>query len=121
MRTIASFVSARSSALVATCVYTLWDLRRDSQQALANSLPKSSPERLEAETDVDMEHTAVAFNGGVIEEYPGYLASCQKYLDDLVHTSSKNNNRRKVQLVPAKESSILGAAVALACVESVRR
>lgn len=65
-----------------------------------------------------MSETTVAFNGSVIENYPGYLSSCQKYLDDLVaDQKSENDAQGTVQLVSAKESSLLGAAVALASVE----
>lgn len=115
LRQLASFISTRSSALVATCVYTFWKLRIDAQADWVKTLPDSSPLRTTAEEDRDMSETTVAFNGSVIENYPGYLSSCQKYLDDLV--ASENGAQGTVQLVSAKESSLLGAAVALASVE----
>lgn len=54
----------------------------------------------------------VAFNGSVIEHYPNYLFNCQRYIDELV--GSKGDG---IELVPAKESSLMGAAVASACVK----
>lgn len=56
--------------------------------------------------------TKVAFNGSVIEHYPRYRASCQARLDGLLAQSSRP--ACAVDLVPAVESSLLGAAVALA-------
>lgn len=63
----------------------------------------------------------VAYNGSVIEHYPGLRANCQAYLDNLVRSSNFHRHRhggavRSVELVHAIESSLLGAAVALACV-----
>jgi hexokinase len=51
----------------------------------------------------------------VIENYPHYLTNCQKYIDDLV--TSAGGVPGSVDLVAAKESSLIGAAVALACLE----
>ena len=58
----------------------------------------------------------VAFNGSVIENYPGYLSSCQRYVDQLVESKGCKENGN-IELVPAKDSSIIGAAVASACVK----
>ncbi|GJC96641.1 hexokinase [Colletotrichum higginsianum] len=65
------------------------------------------PDRLGQESG--LVRTMVAYNGSVIEYYPGYLAMCQGYVDALV-----NRKDRSISLVPAKESSLLGAGVALA-------
>ncbi|KAH7175622.1 hypothetical protein EDB81DRAFT_874462 [Dactylonectria macrodidyma] len=115
LRQLASFISKRSSALVATCVYTFWKLRIDAQADWVKTLPNSSPLRPTAEADRDITETTVAFNGSVIENYPGYLSSCQQYLDDLVAgQEGESGTQSTIQLVSAKESSLLGAAVALA-------
>ena len=116
IKALASFVSIRSSAIVATCVFTLWDLRLDFEKQYIATLPEGSPERVAAETDLNLVTTTVAFNGSVIENYPGYLESCQRYLGELVQGKGLAEHR-SIDLVPAKESSLLGAAVALACVE----
>ncbi|KAI9151733.1 Phosphotransferase [Paramyrothecium foliicola] len=85
LKALASFISTRSSALAATSVYTLWDLRRESQLEYISSLPEISPLRSHAELDMELSlQTIVGFNGGVIEKYPGYLNNCQQYLDQLV-------------------------------------
>ncbi|KAK0385150.1 hypothetical protein NLU13_7628 [Sarocladium strictum] len=115
LQSLASFISIRSSALVATCVYTLWDIRLESQRELVAMLPTSSQKHAEAQADVDMNNTVVSFNGSVIENYPGYRASCQKYVEFLLE-SNGHSKEKTIELVPAKESSLLGAAVASACV-----
>ncbi|EFZ02629.1 hexokinase family protein [Metarhizium robertsii] len=116
IKALSSFVSIRSSALVATCVYTLWDLRLDFEQQYVDTLHESSLERKRVEDDMKLESTTVAFNGSVIENYPGYLANCQRYLDELIESKSLPQPR-SIGLIAAKESSLMGAAVALACVE----
>jgi hexokinase len=115
LQSLASFISIRSSALVATCVYTLWEIRLESQRELAASLPASSALIADAQADVAMPNTVVSFNGSVIENYPGYRASCQKYIESLLE-SHGHLDGSTIELVPAKESSLLGAAVASACV-----
>jgi hexokinase len=117
LRELAAFISVRSSALIATCVYTLWEVRLEAQQKYIDSLPESSPRRPGAEAEMTLSKTTVSFNGSVIENYPGYLSSCQRYLDELVRNSGRSDTGG-IELVPAKESSLLGAAVSLACVQA---
>ena len=72
----------------------------------------------EEEEEQAPQRTKVAFNGSVMERYPGYRARCQGYLDALVARSGRPGF---VDLVPAVESSLLGAAVALASADAVHR
>ncbi|KAG9254668.1 uncharacterized protein F5Z01DRAFT_86407 [Emericellopsis atlantica] len=116
LRALASYVSIRSSALVATCVYTLWDIRLESHKAYVESLPVASPERTAAASDLQLGKTMVAFNGSVIEQYPNYLGNCQRFANDLV-LANGSSQAGTIELVPAKESSLIGAAVASACVK----
>jgi hexokinase len=120
LKQLAAFISKRSSALVATGVHAFWNLRIDSQNKFAQTLSPGSPERESAEADRDLAETTVAYNGAVVESYPGYLDSCQSYLDDLVAGDKKEKaGNRTIRLVSAKESSLMGAAVALASLEEV--
>jgi hexokinase len=57
----------------------------------------------------------VAYTGSVIENYPHYLTNCQQYIDQLV--TATGGVPGQIDLVAAKESSLIGAAVALACIE----
>jgi hexokinase len=120
IRTLASYVSQRSASLLAACVFSLWELRHEteSEYIQAHAKPSSSTRKMsfvaEAKAENTLPETKVAFNGSVIERYPGYLESCQGYINALV---SDSEHLGKIELVPALESSILGAAVALACAE----
>jgi hexokinase len=115
IKSLASFVSVRSSALVATCLYTLWDARLEGERGFLETLPSESRLRQQVEADMKLDKTTVAFNGSVIENYPGYLEGCQRYINELLQTR-EHAKTRSIELVPAKESSLLGAAVALACI-----
>ncbi|KAE9377314.1 actin-like ATPase domain-containing protein [Stipitochalara longipes BDJ] len=96
VRTIASHVSVRAASLVATGVHALWSLRNDAESM--------SP------CEEGSEKTLVAYNGSVLENYPGFKGNCQKFLDGLVEGSG--GRKGSVELVYAEESSLLGAAVA---------
>ncbi|KAF5242240.1 hypothetical protein FAUST_3433 [Fusarium austroamericanum] len=120
LKQLAGFISKRSSALVATGVHAFWNLRIESQNNFIQTMSTESPERESAEADRDLAETTVAYNGGVIESYPGYLDSCQSYLDELVAGDKREKSgNRTIKLVSAKESSLMGAAVALASLEEV--
>ncbi|KAI3320219.1 hexokinase-1 [Xylariaceae sp. AK1471] len=114
IRTLASFISRRSAALLASAVFALWELRYETatEQACESAEEKSTVE----EDLTAPPHTKVAFNGSVIEHYPGYLAKCQNHIATLV-ASAENSvlAAGSIDLVPAVESSIIGAAVALSC------
>lgn len=120
LKQLAGLISRRSSALVAAGVHAFWNLRIDSQNKFVSTLSPESSERDSAEADRDLAETTVAYNGGVIESYPGYLDSCQSYLNDLVAADKmEKSGNRTIKLVSAKESSLMGAAVALASLEEV--
>ncbi|KAI0129578.1 hexokinase-1 [Xylariales sp. AK1849] len=116
IRSLASFVSRRSAALLAASVFSLWELRHETEAEYIQSIPEATSRAsfgAEAKVEKTLPRTKVAFNGSVIERYPQYLPNCQRYMNDLV---SRSEHPGAVDLVPALESSILGAAVALACV-----
>ncbi|KAK6064143.1 hexokinase-1 [Seiridium cupressi] len=120
IRTLAAYATRRSAALLAACVFGLWELRHETEAEYLNSqvppnkapTPRKASFVAEARAETTLPQTKVAFNGSVIERYPGYLANCQAYIDSLV---SDSEHVGAIKLVPALESSILGAAVALAC------
>lgn len=81
----------------------------------------------EAELGISRSRTTVAYNGSVIENYPGYRAHLQEYIDGLVAGCRRQPDRQgggggehegwSIAFVEARESSLLGAAVALACLD----
>lgn len=80
-------------------MHALWELRNDADSITAE----------------EFEHTLVAYNGSVMENYPGFKKTCQKTLDELVVASG--GKAGVVELMYAEESSLLGAAVAVACLD----
>lgn len=129
IRTLASYISRRSSAIVAASIFALWQFKNEAEAdylASSSSSPSSPPTPSQsfltaAQGELDLQGHVVAFNGSVIEQYPRYLQNCQSYLDELVSSSSSaaegEGKPATISLVGAKESSLLGAAVALACLE----
>lgn len=92
---------------------------RDEEQQQQQQQQEERREALEEAATTAPQRTKVAFNGSVMEHYPGYRATCQGYLDGLVARSGRPG--AAVDLVPAVESSILGAAVALASAVAVEQ
>ncbi|KAK8014460.1 hexokinase-1 [Apiospora arundinis] len=125
IRSLASFISRRSAALLAASVFSLWEVRHETEAEYISTQTQkqqrhnksAAPPLLVAEAAAEhaLERTKVAFNGSVIEHYPAYQTNCQRYIDQLVGGQTKHEGA--IELVPALESSILGAAVALACTD----
>lgn len=99
LQRIASHVTQRAARILASSVHALWSLRNEAEQVV----PSQS------------KHMLVAYNGSVLENYPKFKETCQKQLDRLVEASGAREGT--VELVYAEESSLLGAAVAVACLE----
>ncbi|KAI0506041.1 hexokinase-1 [Xylaria bambusicola] len=117
IRTLASFISRRSAALLGAAVFSLWELRYETaaEQACEEEKPVASATTAEEDLATPP-HTKVAFNGSVIEHYPGYLGRCQAHITGLVAGAGNPVLAAgSIDLVPAVESSIIGAAVALGC------
>lgn len=106
LQTLASLISRRSSAIVAASLFALWQVKNETEARYSSA---------QSQQELGLEGHVVAFNGSVIERYPQYLESCQGFIDRLM--SSAEVKPGTISLVGAKESSLLGAAVALACLE----
>ncbi|KLU86795.1 hexokinase-1 [Magnaporthiopsis poae ATCC 64411] len=133
VKTIASLLTHRSAAIVAAAVYGLWELKAETEReclesltaAVATATTDSSMQLRDrsrfieqTKTEMNLGHVMVAYNGSVMEQYPGFLKNCQGYIDGLLASSSSSPSLSgRIELVPAKESSLIGAAVALACRE----
>ncbi|KAK4195412.1 putative hexokinase [Triangularia verruculosa] len=99
LRSVASFVTQRSASIVAASLHALHEI--DVEDSPYHQSPP--PEIIKT----------IAYAGSVVEHYPNYLSNLQSYLDQL-----SLNTPTHFKLVPAKESSVLGAAVALACLDT---
>lgn len=103
---------------MAASLFALWQFKNEAEADLLASSQSSGPSHFAAAAargELGLGGTVVAFNGSVIEHYPGYLESCQGHIDGLL--SSAGAAAGTISLAGAKESSLLGAAVALACLE----
>ncbi|KAH6647660.1 hexokinase-like protein [Truncatella angustata] len=128
IRELSGYTLRRSSALLAASVFGLWELRHETEAEYLSSQPPSplaspvAPRKAsfvaDAKAETALPQTKVAYNGSVIERYPGYRENCQDYINALV---SESEHSGQIELVPALESSILGAAVALACVREQKQ
>lgn len=112
LRTISSAISRRSASIVAASLFALWQLKSETEDEYLRSLTPTDPLVANIKAELEMPRTMISFNGSVIENYPHYLTNCQKYIDDLI--TSVGGTPGTLDLVAAKESSLLGAAVALA-------
>jgi hexokinase len=99
MRQVAQLVSHRAAALLATAIHALWCLR-----ASAKGMPLA-----------EIGFVTIGCNGAVIEQYPGFRALSQRYLNDLTALSGAPPNT--VVLEVAVESALFGAAVAVGSLE----
>lgn len=114
LQTLASYVSRRSSSIVAASLFALWQLKSETEtEYLRDLIGAESPFVPETEAELRLPRTIVSFNGSVIENYPHYLTNTQRYIDDLI--TADGGVPGSIDLVAAKESSLIGAAVALAC------
>lgn len=100
LRVIASNVAHRASSIVAVGIHALWELRNEAEGVSAGA----------------HEHSIVAYNGSVMENYPCFRAMCQRELDGMVEASG--GRAGMVELMYAEESSLVGAAVSVACLEA---
>jgi hexokinase len=99
VRRVASLVTRRASAILAAGIHSLWQLRNDA-------------EGIDPEDAPDM---AISYNGSVLERYPLFKENCQRHLNGLIKESGGRTGA--LELIPAEESSLLGAAVSVACLE----
>ncbi|KAK4127318.1 actin-like ATPase domain-containing protein [Parathielavia appendiculata] len=120
LRTLASHIIRRSASVIAASIFALWELKAEAENELLSTLSPSSSFIAETETELQMARggtTTVAFNGSVVEQYPGYRERLQEYVNGLLAEEEEGESGVKgsIKLVAARESSLRGAAVALAC------
>jgi len=107
-------VRVRASVLIAAAVVGLLacvgELKLDAPSIEGVKKTNGVNGHHPADSD-DVEELCVAYTGSLIEKYPGFLDSCQKWIDDLVKNGSKDNSSKRVTLREATDGGIIGAAV----------
>jgi hexokinase len=99
IRDVAELISRRAATYLATALHALWRLR-------------TAAEGLEPG---EASHVTIACDGTIIEKYPGFRRHCQERLDELCVRSGAASGAVSLDLAP--ESSVFGAAVAVACIK----
>jgi hexokinase len=107
----ARFVTRRAAYLLAAGVHAMWSLHRSaSLQASGSALDERSG---------TVHPSSFAYNGSVLERYPGFRERVQRVVDELMAAEAEGEGEGKgppaVLLHIAEESAIFGAAVAVAC------
>ncbi|EGS19639.1 hexokinase-like protein [Thermochaetoides thermophila DSM 1495] len=127
LQTLSSQIARRGARLVAAGVVALRELKIEAEKEMLTltsgdeqpvqgledvPLPKEAA-KAAAQRELELlekEKLTVAWNGSVIEKYTGFRGYLEEALDELVQGTG-------VELVQAEESSLVGAAVALVCLE----
>ncbi|KAM7195222.1 hexokinase-1 [Naviculisporaceae sp. PSN 640] len=124
LKTLCSYISRRSASIVAASLIALWELKKEAEAEFLAGLSADDSTMFISDTEAEMKLTGtmVAFNGSVIEHYPGYQDNLKGYVDNLLASTSPSSSGSSapvasMDFVPAKESSLLGAAVALASLD----
>ncbi|WPG99914.1 hexokinase-1 [Acrodontium crateriforme] len=99
IRNVSQWVSHRATTYLAVVLHALWAFR-------------TAEEGSQIGKDMEM---AVACHGTIIEKYPQFLLNTQQQLDDLCLLSGAKKGAVALEIAP--ESSIFGAAVAVACIQ----
>ncbi|KAK8212086.1 hypothetical protein HDK77DRAFT_67752 [Phyllosticta capitalensis] len=115
LRAIASAVLIRSTALIAAMIVGLLarvgELHIDTSQDTNAASSDPAAETASATPAESQEELVVACTGGLILQYPGYLETCQRWIDRLVARGSPLNCSKRVVLGEARDGGVIGAAV----------
>lgn len=114
MQQLAGYIAQRSASIVAASLFALWELKNGAEKSFPNELEPESPFSDETAVELKIERTAVGYTGSVLSYFPEYKETLQWYLDALMLSAGQDSNEQRIELVQAKESSLLGAAVSLA-------
>jgi hexokinase len=110
LRATAAAVQQRSSALIAAACVGLLDCVHDIDIDRPNHTQQKDHSSL-AEASQPEEELVIAYTGGTISQYPGWLEDCQDWIDVLVRDGSSANRGKRVVLKEALEGGVVGAGV----------
>lgn len=118
IRAIARAVQSRSAGLIAAATIGLLAATREIQ--LAKPSKGGSPPLSESREDAlspapdwnsGPEELVVAYTGGIIQHYPNFKETCQRYIDKLVMRGGPQDGGKSVFLREASDGGIIGAGV----------
>lgn len=101
IRDVGRLASKRGAAYLACALHALWAVRTSAEGAEPG----------------EASHVTIACDGSMVEKYPDFRQCTQQYLDQLCVLSGACDGAVTLDLAP--ESSIFGAAVAVACMAGV--
>jgi hexokinase len=111
LREIASAVQVRASALIAAAIVGLLACIGEIQLDSTNGTDNAETGKEASESLQVQEELVVAYTGRTIAGYPGFLETCQSWIDKLISNGSSENSSRKVILKETLDGGIIGAAV----------
>jgi hexokinase len=123
LSSLANSIPKRAAAILAAAIHAVWSLNTKTeiqpQQYLSDPhdhLRAQSQDQVLSPDEQHPQHISrIAYDGSVIQFYPHFKDSCQAYIDTLL---SRSGYEGALVLECASESSLLGAAVAVACVDN---
>ncbi|PGH27413.1 hypothetical protein AJ80_00891 [Polytolypa hystricis UAMH7299] len=123
LRSVASAVQSRSASLVASAAVGLLACTGEIQlanrpQTGGSPLPSSQRRRGGGEVATSHanwlsgpEELVIAFSGGVIQHYPGYKETVQRYVDRLIMRGGPQEGGKSIFLREASDGGIVGVGV----------
>lgn len=117
LRGVARAVQVRSSALIAAATVGLLacvgEIDLEDPEAKGPGFSRHGNDDPAEGIDVSgaVEELVVGYTGGTISRYPGFLETCQNWIDNLVSKGSPRNAKKRVVLREATDGGIIGAAV----------
>ncbi|KAF2873354.1 hexokinase-2 [Massariosphaeria phaeospora] len=112
IRDIAHAVQQRSAALIAAACVGLLDCVHDiSLDRKEKTGVIEIRDELHQHGELELEELVIAYAGGTISQYPGWLETCQRWIDTLVAKGSPSNATKRVVLREALDGGIVGAGV----------
>jgi hexokinase len=135
LRTVCAAVSGRAAGYLATSIHALWQLKNGAEAASPDVDSLAEEVQMEACTPTTTDDTTpspppkitIACEGSVINKFPGFRDSCQRYISEIIAYECATLREElldddsvledTVILAPAREGAIFGAAVAVACLE----
>ncbi|EEP75515.1 conserved hypothetical protein [Uncinocarpus reesii 1704] len=98
---------------------TLTDIYRPTPPNAANNMSDNKPSVVESEGwQSGPEELVVAYTGGIIQHYPHFKETCQRYIDRLVIWDGPQESGKSVFLREASDGGIIGAGVLAGMVSS---